>query len=195
MKTRFLLLISTLIFLQTAKAISGDEQNKILSSKHSLGLQVNPYFPNADAINFDLYRFYLRGALRYGYKLNSSVTVGAEMISTYDEMGNDRNFFTIGTGIYGRYWFLNKNWVRLGAEINGFGVRQYYHSERSITLFDPISDFYNDKYKFGYFVSPVISLNKPSSRWSVDLMYKFSHLRTPAYYNKAIFSYRLSYHF
>jgi hypothetical protein len=195
MKTRFLILISTLIFLQTAKANTGDEQNKILSSKHSLGLQVNPYFPNTDAINFDLNRFYLRGALRYGYKLNSSVTVGAEMISTYDKLAHDQNFFTIGTGIYGRYWFLNTNWVRLGAEINGFGVRQNFHSERSNTGFDHFFDFYRDKYKFGYFISPVISLNKPSSRWSVDLMYKFSHLRTPAYYDKAIFSYRLSYHF
>ncbi len=191
----FAALISAMLFIQSVNTYAGNEKKIISTTHHSLGLQLNPL--NMESLSTDLSRFYLKGALRYSYRFSPAVTGGAEMISTYDKWGED-NFHTIGTGIFARYWFFNHSWVRLGAEINGFGVRQNLHWESTpIPGFDDdaIKQFYSDKYKFGYFVSPVISLNKPNSRWSIDLMYKLTHRQTPAYADKAIFSYRLNYHF
>ncbi|MFW5724933.1 MAG: hypothetical protein ACOCX0_00700 [Bacteroidota bacterium] len=178
--------------------ISPKPVSKLQTKKHTLGLQLNPWIGKNNPFRPDLNRFLVLGNLRYGYHILPDVVVGGELMSTYQQYSRDRYYYNIGLGAYGQYWFFQWPNIRLGVEAHVFAnTRSYTLDKSNYTLYelDLFRSAWDQQYHIGYFVSPVVSLNKKQSRWSFDLMYKFTHKEIPGYWNKSVFSYRISYHF
>lgn len=170
----------------------------VQTKKHTLGLQLNPWIGKNNPFRPDLNRFLVLGNLRYGNHIHPAVVVGGELKSTYQQFSHDMYYYNIGLGAYGQYWFFQWPNIRLGMEANVFANTRSYTLGDSNENQDQIDLFHSaweQQFHLGYFVSPVVSLNKKQSRWSFDLMYKFTHKEIPGYWNKAVFSYRISYHF
>jgi hypothetical protein len=96
---------------------------------------------------------------------------------------------TVGLGSFGRYWFWQLTWIRTGIEGNIFVTRRFYRLDSwSQEYYSFVAEEWKQPYHFMYFVSPVVSLSKKDSRWSFDLMYKFTHKQEMNYWDKSVFS-------
>jgi hypothetical protein len=193
-----LLILFTFPFSGSGMNAPEPSANKIIPdyNRHSLGFQFNPYLEkNASSELFKNY-YLLMGAIRYSYQANPNTTLGAELPATHHQMGENRSYSTLGLGAFGRYWIWQMPWVRTGVEGNMFVTRRFYQwnseNQHSNSLY---KKYWRQPYHFMYFVSPVVSLSKKESRWSFDLMYKFTHKQERNYWNKSVFSYRINYHF
>jgi hypothetical protein len=171
-----------------------ENENQVVFKRHSIGFQLNPY-PGRNAGSFPSFDSYvLRSTVRYDYLASPKVSLGAEISATHNQLGQDRYYSTLGLGTFSRYWFWQKPYIRAGAEGNVFITKRFYQLPDD-RFYDLYLEGFKQEYHFMYFISPVISLSKKESRWSFDLMYKFTHQIEMSYWDKSVFSYRINYHF
>lgn len=187
--------ISTITVVANNPDLRTDLAANPVQKRHSLGFQVNPCFGEFASFSPATNRYLLKSALRYTRHFSLNTTMGGELLAAHFQMGDNRYLQTLGTGAFGRYLFWQNSWLSTGIEANAFVVRSIFNDRPDTYPNHDLHMEYDGKMHFGYFVSPVVSLKKKDSRWSFDLMYKFTTRQLPNYWDKRVFSYRINYHF
>lgn len=156
--------------------------------KHSIGLQLNPYF---DEHLFNHQFFKPVYAFRYTLGIKEHITLGPELSGFYvKSYVNDFTIGNINAGGYFRYSFLPQSRIKPFIELSSYYTYHYWRNGPEITFgeFEPNG---SKSFLSGY-VAPGITLLSKSGKISLDIMYKFSN-KTFVNNEKSIFSYRLSF--
>lgn len=158
--------------------------------KHSVGLQLNPYF---DEHLFNHEYFKPVYAFRYTWRLNEHITFGPELSGFYTK--NYVDDFSIGNfnaGGYFRYSFLPQSRFKPFMEVSPYYTYHYWKNGPEIS-FGELKPDGSKSFLSGY-VTPGITIFNKSGNISLDLMYKFSD-RTFVNEKKSVLSYRLNFWF
>ena len=158
-----------------------------INSTHNLiGIQFNPYLDEEFFHGLVMNTVY---AIRYGYKIAETITIGAEFTGYFPyffSLSNPVNYYNYNFGIFTRYSLWNKK------RIQGFLELSTYYSYR----FQEASQYTSEikENKFGIYLAPGISFFSKNKKFSVDLYYKFSNL---SFVNgkKSVLSYKVNYNF
>ncbi len=189
MKNPLLIFLFLLICMLTLNA---QETNKPEQS-HQIGIQANPFF---NELFFDelaagsFSRSLLVFSARYGQQLpvNNKFIAGGEFTWWQTTSRDDMGYLNLGP--WARYVLSSFGGTHFFAETSAYV--SYYHitfrsfgEQESITI---------DGFEWGYYVAPGITFKSSESRWSLDLLWKFS--TQPLIDNrKNVFSFKINYHF
>lgn len=160
-------------------------------SKHSFGLQLNPYV-DGHLFNHEFYSPVY--AFRYTFGIKEHITLGPELSGFYTKAyANDFTFGNINVGGYLRYSFLPQSRIKPFIEASSYYTYHYWKNGPEIVYGGNLEPNGSKSFLSGY-VAPGISLFSKSRKISLDLMYKFSN-RTFVNGEKSVFSYRLNFNF
>lgn len=181
-----LILNCGLVFSQHAQDRKSHE-NKVpqFTGRQLLGFQFNPLFTkdyNTDGFT---------AGIRYGYKINDAVTVGAEATGYFfNSQVNDKgqpydDSPGIGLGVTGRYSSPARKRAQGFLEISP--IYHFSQQENADTLMGRGSTF-------AIYMAPGFSIYSRNRKFSADLYYKVS---TQSFTNErhSILGYKLNYHF
>lgn len=161
-----------------------------MTGKHSIGIQLNPYFDEALFKQISVKPVY---ALRYSYRINEHITIGPELSGYFAKVLNDDfTFGNFNAGGFFRYSFLPSARIRPFIELSPYYTYHYWKNFPEIAYSDQEPNG-NMSFISGY-AAPGISLFSKSGKISLDLFYKFSN-KTFVNNNQSVFSYRLNFNF
>lgn len=184
MKIKYYLFIVVMIF--SLNAYSQDENKNTKYYKHEFGVQFNPLFIKKSYFRYQPYI----SSMIYVYHINEYLAFGpiisnAHVKPTTNYSSNTYNFGGISKFTYtNRTRFIPFAEVYTGAQI----------SKSSYTFHGIFNDTTMNSRGFNYYVAPGVKFMFRNTRFSFDLMYKFSTIKL--YNNKnAVFSWRFCYSF
>ena len=185
MKIKYFLLIVVSIISLNANA-QEENQRKTDYYKHEFGIQFNPLYTEA-------FRFghpaYISSAI-YVYHINKYLAFGPTISNSHEKRSTfyNSNIYNIG----GISKFTYSNRTRFTPFVEVYTGAQISKSRYLFT--GQLNDTIFKDQRFNYYVAPGVKFMFRNTRFSFDLMYKFSTIKLYNYKN-AIFSWRFCYSF
>lgn len=153
--------------------------------KHELGIQFNPLFKE----DFRWNPTYISSVI-YIYHINEYLAFGPTISNAHVKPSTNYSRDTYNFGGISKFTYSNRTRFTPFAEL--FTGAQFIKS-RALYTGDLNETVYRDK-RFNYYVAPGVKFMFRNTRFSFDLMYKFSTIKL--YNNKnAVFSWRFCYSF
>ncbi len=160
---------------------------------HRIGIQANPFF-NDHFFNElgggSFVRTLLVFSVRYGQHLpvNNKVIVGGEFTWYQTSSRDNRGYLNLNAGPWARYMLYSFGGMHFFGETSAYAT--YY--DNTVSMFGEMETI--DGFDWGYYVAPGINFKSTESRWSLDLLWKFS--TEPLIDNRRnVFSFKINYHF
>ncbi|TVQ19599.1 MAG: hypothetical protein EA361_00620 [Bacteroidetes bacterium] len=160
---------------------------------HQIGLQANPFFNELffdELASGSFSRSLLVFSARYGQQLpvNKKFTVGGEFTWWQTTSRDDMGYLNLNLGPWARYSLYSFGGIHFFTESSVYAT--YYNNK--VSIFGEMETI--DGFDWGYYVAPGINFKSSESRWSLDLLWKFS--TEPLIDNRRnVFSFKINYHF
>jgi len=187
MKTKLYIFILTFLLLPLG-ILSQDIDNKEiqLHPKNQLGVQFNPYLN--DEFFHGLVMNTILG-IKYGYKVVTPITIGAEFsgyLPYFFNLNNPIHYYNYKIGIFAKYSFWPKN--RIQSFIEGSSFISYMYREATLNIPEIKSN------KLGIYLAPGISFFSKKNKIGIDIYYKISNV---SFVNgkKSVLSYKVNFNF
>jgi hypothetical protein len=160
-------------------------------SKHSIGLQLNPFF-DEHLFNHEFYSPVY--AFRYTLGIREHITLGPELSGFYTKAYvNDFTLSNFNVGGFFRYSFLPTSRVNPFIEVSPYYTFHSWKNGPTESFSGALEPSGSRSYLSGY-IAPGISLYSKSKKVSLDLFYKFSN-KDFVNGKQSVLSYRLNFKF